>query len=119
MGRVGRIPVRLVFGLLAVASVAVAPTGATVRTRITAAAEGDGVEVIVLDFESVPTLDIGAARMLGAVSDDLRRSGVEARRTGVVGQVHDVLATTLSTALSTLYPTIGVKVAAVRKKIAP
>jgi SulP family sulfate permease len=81
-----------------------------VRSRIVAAAGGDGVEVVVIDLESVPTIDVSAARMLGAVTDDLSRSGVEVRLAGAVGQVHDVLATALSTP-PTLYPTIGAAVA--------
>jgi sulfate permease, SulP family len=82
-----------------------------VRSRITAAAAADGVEVVVLDLESVPTLDVSAARMLGAVVKDLHRSGVEVRLAHVVGQVHDVLATTLPDP-PTLYPTVAAAIAA-------
>jgi sulfate permease, SulP family len=62
-----------------------------VRTRIAEAGEREGVKVVVLDLESVPSLDVSAASMLGAVTEDLRRAGVEVRLARVVGQVHDIL----------------------------
>ncbi|HEX4305892.1 MAG TPA: SulP family inorganic anion transporter [Solirubrobacterales bacterium] len=63
-----------------------------VRTRIEAAAAGKGVKLIVLDLESVPSLDVSAARMLEAVTGDLGRAGVELRLARAVGQTRDVLA---------------------------
>ncbi|HEY0280056.1 MAG TPA: SulP family inorganic anion transporter, partial [Solirubrobacterales bacterium] len=81
-----------------------------VRARIMAAS-GEGVRAVVVDLESVPTLDVSGARMLGAVTDDLRRSGVEVRLACAVGQVHDVLVTTLID-VPPLYPTIAAAVAA-------
>ncbi len=82
-----------------------------VRARIVAAGTGDGVEVVVLDLESVPVIDVSAARMLGAVSDDLRRADVEVRLARAVGQVQDVLITALPEP-PPLYPTVGAAVAA-------
>jgi sulfate permease, SulP family len=89
-----------------------------VRTRIVATAAEDGVEVVVIDLESVPTLDVSAARMLGAVTDDLARTGVEVRLARVVGQVHDVLTTALPTH-PPLYPTVAAAVAARAEGVAP
>jgi hypothetical protein len=40
---------------------------------------------------SVPTLAATAARMLGAMTEDLNRTGVEVRLARVVGQVHEIL----------------------------
>jgi MFS superfamily sulfate permease-like transporter len=65
---------------------------------------------VVLDLESVPTINVTAARMLGAMTDDLRRTGVEVRLARVVGQVDDVLITTLPVR-PLLFPTIGAAVA--------
>ena len=48
-----------------------------VRDRIAAAAREEGVNVVVLDLESVPSLDVSAARMLGRISEDLKRDGIE------------------------------------------
>jgi sulfate permease, SulP family len=62
-----------------------------VRSRIAAAADAAGVRVVVLDLESVPSLDVSAARMLATVAEDLGRAGVELRLARVLGQVHDVL----------------------------
>jgi sulfate permease, SulP family len=82
-----------------------------VRARIVAAAAEDGVEVVVLDLEPVSTLDVSAARMLGAVIDDLHRTGVEVRLARGVGPVHDALTTALAEP-PTLYPTLGAAVTA-------
>jgi anti-anti-sigma factor len=70
-----------------------------VRTRITAAAMADGVRVVVLNLEAVPSLDVSAARMLASVAEDLRREGVELRLARVVGQ-----STTSSTGVRKAHP---------------
>jgi sulfate permease, SulP family len=82
-----------------------------VRAAIAKAAGGERVRIVVLDFESVPSLDVSAARMLASVADDLRRDGIELRLARVLGQVHDVLDTALPTA-PPLYPTITAAVVA-------
>jgi sulfate permease, SulP family len=76
-----------------------------VRGRIRASA-GEGVRVVVLDFESVPLLDVSAARMLASVAEDLHRDGVELRLARAVGQVRDVLDTAVPAPPPT-YPTIS------------
>lgn len=76
-----------------------------VRTQIAAAAGREGVGAVVIDLESVPSLDVSAARMLGAVSEDLRRAGVEVRLARVVGQVRDILEAALPDP-PPIYPTI-------------
>ena len=62
-----------------------------VRTRITAAAAAEGVGRWSSTSSRSRRLDVSAARMLGALTDDLGRTGVEVRLARVVGQVHDVL----------------------------
>ena len=81
-----------------------------VRARIVAAAAAPGIRAVILDAEAVPTIDVSAARMLGAVADDLHRVGVGLRLAQVVGQVHDVLATAVPSPPS-LYPTVGAAIA--------
>jgi high affinity sulfate transporter 1 len=78
----------------------------SVRARIAAAAGEEGVRVVVLDFESVPFLDVSAARMLAAVGEDLRRDGIELRIARADGQVRDVLDTAVPPPPPT-YPTIA------------
>jgi high affinity sulfate transporter 1 len=80
-----------------------------VRDRIAAAAREDGVRIVILDLESVPSLDVSAARMLATVADDLRRDGIELRLARIVGQVHDVLGTAVPTP-PPIYPTIAAAV---------
>jgi MFS superfamily sulfate permease-like transporter len=46
---------------------------------------------IVLDAETVPSIDVSAARMLGALAADLERDGVVLVIARDVGQVRDVL----------------------------
>lgn len=76
-----------------------------VRSQILAAARGKGVRAVVLDFESVPSLDVSAARMIDSVAADLRRDGIDLRLARVLGQVRDVLETALPEPPS-VYPTI-------------
>jgi anti-anti-sigma regulatory factor len=73
------------------------------------------VEAVVLDLESVPSLDVSAARMLGAVSEDLLRAGVEVRLTRVVGQVRDILEAALPDPPA-IYPTITAALAGRRSR---
>jgi anti-anti-sigma factor len=62
-----------------------------VRTRVRTAARGEGVRAIVLDAESVASIDVTAARMLAELADELRRTGVAFVLARDVGQVRDVL----------------------------
>jgi anti-anti-sigma factor len=76
-----------------------------VRVAIATAADREGVRVLVLDFESVPSLDVSGVRMIASVTEDLRRGGIEVRLARVVGQVRDVLETAL-TEVPPIHPTI-------------
>jgi SulP family sulfate permease len=82
-----------------------------VRDQIMRVADREGVRVLVLDLESVPSIDVSAARMLGGVSEDLGAAGVELRLARAVGQVRDVLGTALP-AIPETYPTIEAALAA-------
>jgi high affinity sulfate transporter 1 len=62
----------------------------TVRKEVLAHA-GAGTKAIVLDGETVPFIDVTAARMLETVAEDLEREGVRLVLARDVGQVHDVL----------------------------
>jgi high affinity sulfate transporter 1 len=46
---------------------------------------------VILDAETVPSIDVSAARMLGALAADLRRDGIVLVVARDVGQVRDVL----------------------------
>jgi sulfate permease, SulP family len=89
-----------------------------VRTRIAAAAAAEGVRVVVLDLESVPLLDVSAARMLRTVAEDLGRSGIELRLARVVGQVGDVLGKAVAEP-PPVYPTIAAAVRAAPGALSP
>ena len=62
-----------------------------VRDAVRDAAAAPGIRGVVLDAETVPYVDVSAARMLGALADDLWRDGVELVVARDVGQVRDVL----------------------------
>ena len=62
-----------------------------VRNRIRTAAHGEGVTGVVLDAESVPSIDVTAARMLAEVADELQRDGIGFVMARDVGQVRDIL----------------------------
>lgn len=64
-----------------------------IRTVIQDAAAG-GASAIVVDCETVPFVDVTAARMLGQLSASLHEQGVRLMVTHEVGQVRDVLAAT-------------------------
>jgi sulfate permease, SulP family len=63
-----------------------------VRDAVRAQAVED-VHAIVIDAETVPSIDVTAARMLLALRADLQRDGVELVLARDVGQVRDVLET--------------------------
>ena len=61
-----------------------------IRAHVLGAA-ADGVHAIVLDAETIPFIDVTAARMLDTLAGDLRRRGVELLVARDVGQVRDLL----------------------------
>ena len=66
----------------------------TVRDRILDAARLEDVVRVVLDAETVPFIDVTAARMLEDVAAQLATEGVELVLARGVGQVRDVIRTT-------------------------
>jgi high affinity sulfate transporter 1 len=50
-----------------------------------------GTTAVILDAETVPSIDVSAARMLGALAADLERDGIVLVVARDVGQVRDVL----------------------------
>ena len=65
-----------------------------VRAAVRAAAAGDGIRAIVLDCETVPFVDITAARMLTELTADLVKRGVRLVIARDIGQVRDMLVVT-------------------------
>ena len=59
---------------------------ATIRSHVTA-----DTKAVVLDAETMPFVDVSAARMLEELAGDLRRDGVALVLARDVGQVRDVL----------------------------
>ncbi|HEY3506498.1 MAG TPA: SulP family inorganic anion transporter [Actinocatenispora sp.] len=65
-----------------------------VRTGIRDLAHDSDADIVVLDAETVPTVDVTAADMLTQLATDLRRDRVELRVARDIGQVRDILRTT-------------------------
>jgi sulfate permease, SulP family len=63
-----------------------------VHDAITGAAV-DGVHAVVLDCETMPSIDVTAARMLSQLAADLGKRGVRLVLAGEIGQVRDMVAT--------------------------
>jgi SulP family sulfate permease len=53
----------------------------------------DGTQAIVLDCETMPSVDVTAARMLNQMAADLHRQGVQLVLAYEIGQVRDMVAT--------------------------
>jgi sulfate permease, SulP family len=58
-------------------------------------AYADGVRAVVLDMQTVPFVDVTAARMLGALADELAARDVELLAARETGTVRDAVAATL------------------------
>lgn len=87
-----------------------------VRKRIGEAASGDRVHAVVLDAETVPFVDVTAARMLANLREDLGRRGVRLLVSKDVGQVRDVLRRTDGDAApDEVYPSVQAAVDAARR----
>jgi sulfate permease, SulP family len=63
-----------------------------VRDAIEDAATADGTRAVVLDCETMPFVDVTAARMLNQLAADLHRQGVHLVLAGEIGQVRDMVA---------------------------
>jgi sulfate permease, SulP family len=87
-----------------------------VRARILIEAQAEGITAIVLDGETIPFIDVTAARMLAALAGDLRRRGVELLLAHDIGQVRDLLASVIEDpAVTRVFPTVQAAVAAASK----
>ena len=62
-----------------------------VRQVITLAARRGSARAVILDAETVPFIDVSAARVLVELAGDLQRDGVELLLANSVGQVSDVI----------------------------
>jgi SulP family sulfate permease len=85
-----------------------------VRLTISDAAAAEGVHAVVLDGETVPFVDVTAARMLDDLTADLHRRGVRLVIARDVGQVRDVLAQSGGPDAPEYFPSVRAAVAAVR-----
>jgi sulfate permease, SulP family len=84
-----------------------------VRSRILAAAAANGIVAVVLDAETIPFVDVTAARMLAALEQQLRERGVRLLIARDIGQVRDVLCSaTDDPALAQVYPSVQAAVEA-------
>ena len=63
-----------------------------VRAAIGHAAAADGIRAVVLDCETMPSVDVTAARMLNQLAADLAKRGTRLVLAGEIGQVRDMLA---------------------------
>jgi high affinity sulfate transporter 1 len=86
-----------------------------VRARIRAQAAATEVRAVVLDAESMAFIDVSAARMLSALTEELARSGVRLLIAHDIGQVRDVLRRTgADPSLRQVYRTVAEAVQAAR-----
>lgn len=86
-----------------------------VRVTINEAATAEGIHAVVLDGETIPFVDVTAARMLDELTADLHRRGVRLVIARDVGQVRDVLAQSGGAAAAPEYfPSVRAAVDAVR-----
>lgn len=78
-----------------------------VRARVLHAAQAANIRAVVIDAETVPFVDVTAARMLAALDDELRRRHIELFIARDVGQVRDILRHTIDdAALTRVYPSV-------------
>jgi len=91
-----------------------------VRARILNAAEADGITAVVLDAETIPFIDVTAARMLAALAEDLRGRDATLLLAHAIGQVRDVLQSVIDDpAVTHFYPTVQAAVDSVQKQMYP
>jgi sulfate permease, SulP family len=84
-----------------------------VRDAIRAHAAEPSTRAVVLDAETIPYVDVTAARMLMLLGTDLERQGVRLVMARDVGQVRDVLRRTEGERLPlSAYPTVREAIAA-------
>jgi sulfate permease, SulP family len=87
----------------------------TVRAELLRRASEPGVHTLVLDAETVPSIDVTALQMLDELAGELHRDGVVLRLARDVGEVRDVLRRGgADPALLHLHPSVRDAVAAAR-----
>ncbi len=78
-----------------------------IRTRIMGAAEAEGITAVILDAETIPFIDVTAARMLATLAEDLAQRDVEMLLARDIGQVCDILHSVIdSPAITHFYSTV-------------
>lgn len=84
-----------------------------VSARVRAEVARRDARAVVVDAETVPSIDISAVRALDALADDLERGGVRFAIARDVGQVRDILAEVADPGtVRRLYPTVRAAAAA-------
>jgi MFS superfamily sulfate permease-like transporter len=89
-----------------------------VRDRIRAAAAEEHVRAVVIDAETIPTIDVTAGHMLIEVGHDLRAQGKRLVLAREIGQVREAIDRTdpgSGPPLLENYPTVRAAVAALRE----
>jgi SulP family sulfate permease len=85
----------------------------TVRAVVRQHAKAEGTTAIVLDGETMPFVDVTAAKMLVELADDLERDGVRFYIAREIGQVRDVLRSADDAKhLARVFPTVDAAVQA-------
>jgi high affinity sulfate transporter 1 len=79
----------------------------------------EGTSAIVLDAETVPSIDVTAVSMLTALARDLRRDGVELVLARDVGTVADLLNVEAADSPLPTYPTVREAVVSVKEAVDP
>ena len=87
-----------------------------VRRSVRAHAATKGTRVVVLNAETVPTIDVTAAHMLAELAQSLEREGVRLLISRQIGQVRDVVRhVATDQAPDGVYPTVQAAVQAVQR----
>jgi MFS superfamily sulfate permease-like transporter len=86
-----------------------------IQARVLDQVERTGASAVVLDAQTVPSIDVTAVRMLDALADDLERRGVRFAVARDVGQVRDLLAHVRSDSPVRTYPTVRAAVTALTR----
>lgn len=85
-----------------------------VRRTVLEHADRDGTEAVVIDAETVPAIDVTAARMLSELGEDLDRLGVRLLIARDIGAVRDTIRH--ADADARFFPTVEAAVEAVRSR---
>jgi MFS superfamily sulfate permease-like transporter len=89
----------------------------TVRNHIRAKASEPGTKAVVLDSQTMPFIDVTAARMLMELAADLERQGVRLLIARDIGQVREVISGEAdSNWVDRVYPTVEAAVEAARDR---